>query len=516
MRRGALCLVAVLSAGCPGGGSGLGDSCGGNGDCDGDLQCVEHVCVPRCERAPECGDGFSCDNKGLCHAATGQAGTSCTSEVDCAAGLSCQLAGSAAGSDGFLLASCTAQNGDAHPANAECIADADCRNGTCALGRCVDLCADSRDCAPGTSCTEIPRIEAEGAPFRGCLPTIGTLAFDLPVAGPSTNVLLPIPARTRSVAVSMVVDDLHQEVGALAVTSPSNNVLFSTDLDPFMTQVRHAPQLGQSVLAMPSSPDGPLEADGTLEIGAYQLEISSLNPPFFNEDNLPITGSAIPRARAVLKLDSGNILDLHFYFLDLDEHPCAAAFENGTSSPTLNASVAQTASFFQTDYLDRLHEILTQGNVALGQTTYEDIIGHGDLDGLDVADAGTLLQLGSHDTGINVFFVRSLSPAGLQAFGPNPGPANLPNTRQSGIIISADTLCYEPDGWRSVARLTAHELARYMGLYNNVELASPTEQDPISDSDTSSENLMFYSDNTSGFELSAGQRNILSRSGVLR
>ncbi|HEY7626278.1 MAG TPA: phosphoenolpyruvate carboxykinase (GTP), partial [Ilumatobacteraceae bacterium] len=48
-----------------------------------------------------------------------------------------------------------------------------------------------------------------------------------------------------------------------------------------------------------------------------------------------------------------------------------------------------------------------------------------DVDGLDIADADKLLALGHHDQGVNIFFVRTLSPVGLQAFGPNPGPAGL-------------------------------------------------------------------------------------------
>ena len=42
--------------------------------------------------------------------------------------------------------------------------------------------------------------------------------------------------------------------------------------------------------------------------------------------------------------------------------------------------------------------------------------------------------------------------------------------------------------------MTAHELARYMGLYNNVELGHPDELDPIDDSDATENNLMFYSE----------------------
>jgi hypothetical protein len=211
------------------------------------------------------------------------------------------------------------------------------------------------------------------------------------------------------------------------------------------------------------------------------------------------------------------ILVLHFYFLNLEDHPCAPAFG---AAGMLDAAIANSSTFFQNDFLGKLRQVFAHGGVALGTLSYEDccaddsgvIQAHPDLDGLDIANAGALLALGKHRSGVNVFFVRSLAPVGLQAFGPNPGPAGLAGTAQSGLIISLDTLCYR--SWNDLARLTAHELARYMGLYDNVEL-DPSQRDPISDSDGSSENLMFYSE-FGGAELSQGQHDILSRSPVLR
>ena len=84
----------------------------------------------------------------------------------------------------------------------------------------------------------------------------------------------------------------------------------------------------------------------------------------------------------------------------------------------------------------------------------------------------------------------------------------------SGIVIGVDTLCYR--SWQDLARLTAHEVARYMGLYDNVEI-DPTHTDPIHDNDAQdpSTNLMFYSE-LGGYSLSPGQRDILTRSPVLR
>lgn len=392
------------------------------------------------------------------------------------------------------------------PAGDVCAHDGDCRNGTCAIGHCIDVCDNTRDCGAGTECTLIPRVEAAGAMFSGCLQAQGSLTFTLPVHGPSDFVALPIPKAARSVAVTFSVEDPSQAVGATHVTAPDGTTVVSSQGygDPvhYGDPVRHQLGLGQSVLAMPSTPDAPLQP------GVYEMSVASQtvsqNP-----------GSATPSAIAVLKLDSSVILDLHFYFLNFDEHPCLGAFGG-----QLDAASASTKPFFQSDYLGQLRSVFAHAGVPLGTITYEDLRNHPDLDGLNAANAGALFALGAHPVGINVFFVRTLSPVGLQALGPAPGPAGIAGTPGSGIVISAETLCYR--SWPDVARLTAHELARYMGLYDNVEIdtsADPSHVDPISDSDanpdTASTNLMFYSE-LGGTDLSPGQRDILQRSPVLR
>jgi len=499
--------AVLLLAGCPGGDGGIGDHCGDRGDCASSLQCVDSACVPKCQRGPDCGDGYSCDMDGICHAATRQLGDACSSEVDCAAGLACEIDGTATDTQGRLAASCVAQNAG-RPAGDACLHDGDCRNGTCALGHCIDLCAETRDCGAGTACALIPRVEAAGAMFAGCLQARGSLTFPLPVHGPTDFVALPIPGPldgslgARSVAVTFAVEDPTQAVGATLVTAPDGSPVVTQQRygDPvhYTDPVRHQLALGQSVLAMPSSPDAPLQP------GVYEMSVAS-------QTALGTPGSATPTATAVLKLDSSVILDLHFYFLNFDEHPCLESFGG-----QLDAATASTKSFFQSDYLGQLKSVFAHAGVALGTITYEDLRNHPDLDGLNAANAGSLFALGAHGVGINVFFVRTLSPVGLQALGPAPGPAGLAGTPGSGIVIGADTLCYR--SWADVARLTAHELARYMGLYDNVEIddsdASP-RRDPISDSDTSNANLMYFSE-LGGTELSPGQRDILSRSPVLR
>jgi|GEM_PF-1462584 len=460
MRGSALIFVILALTGCSGGAGGIGDSCSDNSDCNGADQCLNSVCVARCQRAPECGDGYSCDKDGLCHLATLDVGARCVSEVDCAPGLSCQINGTDKDAQQHLIATCTQQNSmAARPSGSPCDTDGECRNGTCALGHCVDLCTDTRDCADGQSCAILPRVTIHSSMqqndglFAGCLQANGFLSWTIPTSRPSEDLLLPLPDTARSVSVSFAVDDPNQLVGLSSLTSPTAQPMYTkpctptsstcpdedTELDQYYSPanlVRHMPQLGQSVLAMPSSTrDVP-------QLGVYEMTASS-----FRSDGGP--GSSIPRVTAVIQLDTSSNLDLHFYFLDLGDHPC----EQQIGAAPLNAQTAQTLAGFQSDYLSALRAIFVPAGITVGAASYDDIVGHDVLMSPEPGDLGNLLALGTYTAGINVYFVRSILPAGVQAFGPNPGPAGIAGSRQSGIAIGVDTLCYR--SWAQVARLTA-------------------------------------------------------------
>jgi hypothetical protein len=516
MLRGLLTVViaVVAGAGCPGGNGRVGDACGGNDDCAGALQCLNRSCVPRCERAPDCGDGYSCDARGLCQLATLEQGASCHSETDCASGLTCQLTGALDGA-GKLVAKCNSE-GPGHPAGYECNDDQDCHAGTCALGHCVNLCrVESADCAEDDRCMAIPHTVLTDAMFSACLPADGALSWSIPMNSPSAEIFLPFPDGARSAQLVMIVDDSNQKVGAVSVLSPGGERLYrlpcsppactaATSLDEYFgNQIRHRPGFGQSVLLIPSaSAPNPTP-------GMYRIEVSSFRA---NDQQ----GSAIPQVTAVVQLSPERTmhLDLHFFFLDLEDHPCSDMMDNGT----LNATTANSSPSFR-GYLGELRTIFFRATgVTFSDFTYDDVLDHPELDSVDVADVGNLLRLGKYGTGINVFFVRSLSPVGIQAFAPNPGPAGIAGTRQSGIVIGLDTLCYR--NWSVLARITTHEMARYMGLYHNVELEvqqHPTWRDQISDNDYDDprNNLMFFSEfgNT---VLSREQSQILLRSAVLQ
>lgn len=549
--------LGVALGGCRGG-AGVGDACGSNDDCDSSLQCLADICEPRCMRAPDCGDGYAC-RSGLCVAAGLLRGNICHGESDCAAGLSCQIRGAEVDTTtNRLVANCMSENPNGHPAGKPCGGDDECRNGTCELGHCVDLCNNIFDCADGTSCMTIPRVAVAGAFFEGCLPSQGTVSWDIPVTSPSAQILLPVPSSAVSAELVMSVDDPGQKVGVQSVLDPcgctrytvpcsflppgdrgtctdllaadqfysqdpssgfvpfsrgvtsdpvggacASPVVCNPDGNPMVNHFRHIPALGHSVLLMPSIP-----RSGEIKNGAYQIQVSSFWP-----DDSP--GSAIPHVTAVIRIGTGDTLDLHFFFLDLDDHPCAAM----TGNAALSAGAARGAAFFQTDYLGELKRVLLRGGIKVNPVSYQDIPDRHLLDGIDVADLGSLFALGPDSTGIDVFFVRSLSPLGVEVSGPSPGPAGV--ARASGIAVSLDTLCYRD--WPAVARLTAHAIGHYMGLYHNIEPPDPLQgpndppwQDLDMDTDDSSSNLMYFSQFRDGDALTVDQTFTLIRSPVLQ
>lgn len=521
LRSSLLLTVVVILTGCPGGSGEIGTSCGNNGDCSSKLQCLANRCQPRCERAPDCGDGYSCDADGLCQPAISAVGDTCQSETDCAAGFTCQPADSADVHQ-HLVGNCIKEV-SAALAGSACTTSHDCRSGTCSLGHCTDLCREPNDCARGFACVNVPSVTVSNALFKGCLPEGGVISWDIPVTPGNPEVLIPAPEGATSVSLVMSVTDASQTVGATSVLTPDGSRIYSRpcssalgacseddEADQYFAQAeRHTPGLGQSVLSIPSG------TNLNITTGVYRVKVAAQLA-----DGAPSPSPV--KATAVIRLDTGGQLDLHFFFLDLTDHPCQATI----GPQVLDALQAPFMSTFQNDFLGEIQHVFSNASINVTGATYTDLLDHPALDGLDLSHVGDLLKLGAYPSGINVFFVRTLSPAGVQAYAPNPGPAGLAGTQGSGIVIGLDALCYRD--WGQLARLTSHELARYMGLYHNVELKFPlhaTWRDQIdSDNPTSSsadltDNLMYFAEpldtNHDLPVISSGQRQVLVRSGVL-
>ncbi len=491
----AFCGVGVggLLIGCADG-AGVGGACDSHSDCRTALQCVSDVCVPLCRRALDCGDGAACTAGGYCIAGTSRAGDTCIAETQCGPGLACVLDRTDVDHDGVMQATCRPDR-QGHPLAGECTADSDCRNGNCALGHCIDICVNDRDCGAGQVCTSIPRVEAAGAQFFGCLINQGSLSFALNAEGTVQKTLLAVPGNARSVSLLMTIDDQNQQVGLTKLASPKGRQLYTLPLqlaDYYSNLVRHIPERGQSVALIPSS------LDHEFEHGPYAVELQSfrLGPP----------GSATPHTTVVMKVGDGALLDLHLKFADLSSHACGAQLAG-----VVDADSAQRNEAFQQNFIATLRTLLGRGSVTVGTITFEDVVGHPELDSITQETASALFAKTTATDGVTMYFVRSISPAGLAAIGAAPGPVGLPGTLRSGIALTMEAMCYR--SWQQLARTAAREIAGYLGLFPNRDIEAGL--DPIQDSDESSDNLMFYSE-LGGTRLSQGQGEIMRRSPALR
>jgi len=422
-----------------------------------------------------------------------QVGDACEAELECGPGQTCRPPTELSSSAGF----CELET-RANPAGDRCASDVDCRSGACALGRCTELCARGDQCRVRYECAAIPRVTPDYATligsFRGCLPQNATLTFDVPVDETMLGRPLKVPVPSTASSLTLIAEtSTTQLIGATYVESPAGRPIYHLPLtvaEYYANRLRHQPLPAISVLAIPTTSPVKLQA------GAYTIGLGTFS--------VGEPTSARRRVRIVEKLGKGATLDIHFYFLDLADHPC------GDKVEVLNEAAAPTDVGFQTEFIDELQEIF-RADIALGTLTYTNLKEHPELDGLTASRAGDLFALTTAETGISIYFVRSLSPAGLEvAIGGTPG-APVPGTRASGIAVAATALCYE--SWRTLARQTAHAMARHMGLYRNLEPDGTL--DPIDDSPGTEDNLMYWGEN-GGTRLSVEQREILRASPVLR
>jgi hypothetical protein len=491
MTRWALPLLLVLGA-CSGGDRGEGEPCMTGAECGAGLQCLEGVCAPTCVNHVDCGDGYQCEEGGQCVLVESNIGDVCMREIDCGPGQTCALDDFDRDDDDFLAGTCQYQwPGD--PIASPCASDDDCQTGICTIGLCTQLCGQPNDCPPGLTCAIVPRLLDDSAPrFSTCLPSRGVAIDDVPLSSASASLRIPVPSNAHSVTLVASVEDETQLVGVTRLVGPDGRVLFvlpETIEEFYDNDIRYQVSFGISTMMVPNTPEV------ELLVGVYQAEIGSIL-------ELGGRGTSIPQVVLQYKLDTGASLDLHFHFLDLEDHPCAGFFEQGE----LDATTATESAQFQS-FVGEIDGIMAPAGIRLGTVTYDDIEGRGDLDSITRGRLGNLLSLSTASTGIDVYLVRSMEPVGVQAMvGGTPGPPRTPGTRASGIAVSVDTLCYRD--WHALARITAHAIARQMGLYDN--RAPDGAPDTISDSDESIENLMFFGD-FGGSQLSEGQQDVLRR-----
>jgi hypothetical protein len=203
-------------------------------------------------------------------------------------------------------------------------------------------------CAPIRAIARRLELHADPAHDRHHKMDNGKLVRRLPAVARHARVDEPAPATrahrgdpcrspdsARSLDVLMTIDDPNQKVGVDEIHAPRGDLIYTRAVhractsDAQLNEYYDAKQPGpppagdrQSVLAMPSS------IRDILVPGAYHdAKVSSYRS---TADRI-----ADPRVTAVVKLDTGVILDLHFYFLDLTDHPCWQYFRRRSSTQPL-------------------------------------------------------------------------------------------------------------------------------------------------------------------------------------
>ncbi|MEZ4398879.1 MAG: hypothetical protein R3B06_02610 [Kofleriaceae bacterium] len=503
-------LVIALVVGCGGGGASVGETCTTVAECADGLQCLDHICRPGCLADIDCGDGRFCEAR-ECKVVLSELGDPCVSETECGRGQTCRLP-----VDTFTtgVGACQSELSTGPRVVGEpCAIDDDCRIGACALGRCTALCANDSQCLRGFLCTEIPRVSADAEAalggYRGCLPSRGTLTYDVPVrplllpaASATQTITVPVVQTATSLTVVTEAGRASDVVGVAKVADQAEVIFDETPGQPKL--LRHTRLPGLAVLQIPTT-----SAVDSVHWGHYQMDIKTSAAS-------GAIANAGRRIRIVEKLGNDARLDLHFYFADLSNHPCL--------SQPLDAAHAASDDDFQTRFRTELVRIFAPANIAIAAVTYGDIAGTqdgrgqipaGTYDSLTATSAAALFRRFPHTTGVNVFIVRSLAPAGTEILvGGTPG-APMGGTAASGVAVAMTPLCYQPPGerWAYLARITAHAVARHMGLYRNRE--PDGSADPLDDSPTDESNLMYWGEDGQT-SLSSEQRDVLRKSPVLR
>ncbi len=407
------------------------------------------------------------------------------------------------------------------PEGATCASDTDCGRGLCVVaGRCVAPCRDREDCPSSESC-EVVRVRASGditQQVRACVPRIalpadiaidveddsllaetaedGTIATDVALPGGAALFVLETGCAEALRAVrlrSMMPELVYFDGDELRVGAPAPRNTINAEARPLTAWI-------------PNGPTAP-----TAE--SYLLGVAPR----------PVT----PTLTTLRGTRRGGALDI-------DAFVVGARFQGSSGSPEEDAEAL--AQIFA-----RVEEILGPAGIRIGEVRHHPVTGEL-AERLRILDReeGSFperrelmrLTLGIAEPSVPVFFVRSIDQL-LGLSGGVPGPWGILGTEGSGVVMSTEVI--EMSGL-DLGRVAAHEIAHYLGLFHPSELDG-LEVDPLPDTPVCSldqdadgdgfasadecagfgaDNLMFWSGQATGTELTPGQQMVLSRALVLK
>ncbi|MFN7131515.1 MAG: hypothetical protein ACK4N5_05490 [Myxococcales bacterium] len=490
-------------------------TCSHHPDCRQGYQCLGGACVPSCEADTDCARGLYC-NAGRCEQrpsiVTGtcsydgecpskicliperKCSTPCAATPDCGATEYCVMRLYTNSNREVLTRATCSPEQPGGELGASCATDKDCRSGMCYLGACSELCRDG-SCPAALTCQSSQYVAADGVKsVNVCLPAQGRLVGDFVVRkyGQDTETL-PIPKNTASFSILGLTEQRTFTPAVLQLTAPDGRQLYSTPQtteDFYRTVIRYYPDSHSSTMLVPNTPSAPIQ-----NTGPYRFLIGA-----FNADG---AYAGVPTVRVFYKLAPNGLvtrgtLNFNVYLANLSGHPCGSIHAG-------NAATELKSSF------DVIRRIYAKANITIGTITYRDLPGNtfNSINTSDDAAMGNLFanSAGATNNAVNLFIVRSISPQGvLGVAGGIPGPP-VHGTANSGVVASLANRCNGVLG-----HVLAHEVGHYLGLFHNLE--RDNRQDPIADSNTSAQNLMYWNEQ-GGEELSNGQSFVLLRNAIV-
>ncbi len=189
------------------------------------------------------------------------------------------------------------------------------------------------------------------------------------------------------------------------------------------------------------------------------------------------------KVSAVFKFGTSATVDVQLSVADLEAHPCIPG-QIDTLHPLRNQTLAT--------YWLALKSIMSNAGVELNLVKSTELLSRDHLASVGHTRLEALFSNANADKGLfPIVLVRSLLPSGVQAMTMRyPG---LPPTldKSTGVAVSMDTLCYRNP--HRLARATAHQIARYMGVPHNVNPEGI--EDNIADTTDSVTNLLHFGEN---------------------